>query len=89
MKANIIKDGQYKGMKFTTGLVYSVSEPTYAQLVSLGIAVDERPKVTIEAEEIKEPKKKGGRPKKVTKEQKFEEEVPNEINETDEAGNEI
>lgn len=66
MKAHIIKDGEYKGMKFTKGLVYSVSDPTYAQLVQLGICLDTRPNNTVEPQEVKAPKAK--KTAKVTKE---------------------
>jgi hypothetical protein len=69
MKANIIKEGAYKGMRFTKGLVYSVSEPTYAALCNLGLCKDERRPVEVKKEEVKAPKVKA--PTKTTKEQKF------------------
>lgn len=69
MKAHIIKEGTYKGMTFTKGLVYSVSDPTYAQLVQLGICLDTRPKNTVEPQEVKAPKAK--KAAKVTKPKKL------------------
>jgi hypothetical protein len=66
MKAHIIKDGEYKGMRFTKGLVYSVSDPTLAELIGMGIALDNRPKVTVDPKEVKAPK--APKAKKVTKE---------------------
>lgn len=73
MKANIIKSGTYKGMKFNEGYTYMVSEPTYNQLIELGIALDDRPPKEVKAEEVKAPKKPAKKKAvKVTKEQKFE-----------------